>query len=172
MQPTDAVSLLCSLSLPCVRRSVILREQDPQRRTRRPRCVLCLGGSARCVPERILDDLARREGRLADVLHGRVHGASSDQLNRGRGDVRHACDDVPRCVPRENNGDGGLMLCAHRVFACFGQCRLGPAPTATRSSASGCRSRSMVERKPLPNESGPAVAPAPDRLIGYGRRVG
>ena len=133
MQPTDAVSLLCSLSLPCVRRSVILREQDPQRRTRRPRCVLCLGGSARYVPERILDDLARREGRLADVLHGRVHGASSDQLNRGRGDVRHACDDVPRCVPRENNGECGLMLCAHCVFACL--------PASQRRKHCGCGRR-------------------------------
>ena len=26
-----------------------------------------------------------------------------------------------RCGLRENNGDCGLMLCAHRVFACFGQ---------------------------------------------------
>ena len=26
-----------------------------------------------------------------------------------------------RCGPRENNGECGLMLCAHRVFACFGQ---------------------------------------------------
>ena len=27
---------------------------------------------------------------------------------------------VRRCDPRGNNGDCGSMLCAHRVFACFG----------------------------------------------------